>query len=233
MNGHEVSIIIPTYNEKENMPMLLSRIFGVFEKNGLNGEVVVVDDNSPDGTAEEVCRLEKTCDVKVVRRSGKMGLSSAVIEGLKIADGEIVGVMDADLSHPPEVIPEMIRPIAEKRADITVASRYVEGGKVENWPIRRRFISRGAGLIARPITGLKDPLSGFFFFRKSLLSGKMLNPTGYKIALEVIVKSGTKKIVEIPYTFSDRKFGKSKLGLRQDIQYLIHLSRLYWHKING
>lgn len=232
MKKHDVSIIIPTYNERENIAILLPRIFGVFEKSGIKGEVLIVDDNSPDGTAGMAESMKEGRDIKVIRRPGKMGLSSAVVDGMREADGAIIGIMDADLSHPPEEIPRMIKPIIEKKADITVASRYAEGGGVENWSFKRRIISRGAGILAKPITGLKDPLSGFFFFRRSVLNGKKLNPTGYKIALEVIVKSGAKMIIEVPYLFSDRRFGKSKLDLKEYFAYLRHLIKLYWYKVS-
>ncbi|MCX6818097.1 MAG: polyprenol monophosphomannose synthase [Candidatus Aenigmarchaeota archaeon] len=230
MKENFISVIVPTYNERENIAVLIPRIFSSLENNAMRGEVIVVDDNSPDGTAEAAEKLGGEYSVRVLRRPRKEGLSSAVIAGIAKADGDVIGVIDADLSHPPEEIPTLARPVLEKKADITVASRYVRGGGIENWPVSRRIISRGAGLLAKPIANLKDPLSGFFFFRRSVIEGKELNPTGYKIGLEVIVKSGSKRVAEIPYIFHDRKIGSSKLGMKQNLEYLVHLVRLYWHK---
>jgi dolichol-phosphate mannosyltransferase len=230
MKENFISVIVPTYNERENIAVLIPRIFSSLENNAMRGEVIVVDDGSPDGTADTADDLGKKYDVKVLRRPRKEGLSSAVIAGFEKAEGDVIGVIDADISHPPEEIPRMARPIMDGSTDITVASRYIAGGGVENWPLKRRIISNGARALARPITGLKDPLSGFFFFRKSVIEGKNLNPAGYKIGLEVIVKSGSNRVAEIPYIFHDRKFGSSKLGMKQHFEYLMHLARLYWHK---
>jgi dolichol-phosphate mannosyltransferase len=227
----DVSIIIPTYNEKENVAIILPEIFRVMKANGIKGEVIIVDDNSPDGTANVVEEIKKSYDIKLLRRPGKLGLSSAVLDGIKQAEGWIIGVMDADLSHPPDVIPDMIKPIMEKRSDITVGSRYVKDGGVENWPLKRKIISNGAKLLARPMIGLKDPLSGFFFFRRSIIDNRQLSPKGYKIGLEIFIKSGTEKIAEIPYKFYDRKYGRSKLDWKQNVEYLLHLSKLYWYWI--
>jgi len=226
-----VSIIIPTYNEKENIEMLVPGIFQALEKSGVRGEVVIVDDNSPDGTGEIAEKLKKDYRVKVIRRPGKMGLSTAVLDGIRNAEGEIIGVMDADMSHPPAIIPDVLRPLLSDEADISVGSRYVSGGKISGWHARRKIISRGAGLLARPLTKVKDPMSGFFFFKKEAIEGRKLNPTGYKIGLEILVKCEA-KVAEVPYTFVDRKHGKSKLNLAEEIRYLKHLFRLYWYKIN-
>ncbi|MFH1237614.1 MAG: polyprenol monophosphomannose synthase [Candidatus Aenigmatarchaeota archaeon] len=231
MKENFVSVIVPTYNERENIAILIPRIFSSLENNAMHGEVIVVDDGSPDGTADVAEKLGGEYAVRVLRRPRKAGLSSAVIAGFEKAEGDVIGVIDADLSHPPEEIPRMARPIMDGSTDITVASRYIAGGGVENWPLKRQIISNGARALARPITGLKDPLSGFFFFRKSVIEGKKLNTTGYKIGLEVIAKSGDARIVEIPYTFSDRARGESKLGIGEYVNYLRHLSKLYLHKI--
>ena len=192
---------------------------------------MIVDDNSPDGTGEIAEKLKNDFRIKVIRRPGKMGHSTAVLDGIRSAEGEIIGVMDADMSHPPAIIPDVLRPLIADEADISVGSRYIRGGKISGWPARRKIISRGAGLLARPLTKVKDPMSGFFFFKKEAIEGRKLNPTGYKIGLEIFVKSDA-KVAEVPYTFVDRKHGKSKLGLAEEIRYLKHLFRLYWYKIN-
>ncbi|VVB54881.1 UDP-N-acetylglucosamine--dolichyl-phosphate N-acetylglucosaminyltransferase [uncultured archaeon] len=223
-----VTIIIPTYNEKENLPLLVNKIFNVFQEYGLFGEVIVVDDNSPDGTGRIADELSKTDNrIKLIHRKGKEGLSSAVVEGFKHADGEIIGVMDADLSHPPEVIPELVWPIINGGSEFVIASRYLNNNNIENWPISRKIISRGAMLLARPLTNVKDSMSGYFFFKKSVIDGIELSPTGYKILLEIIVKGKYKNIKEVAYSFKDRFKGKSKLDWKEHLNYLLLLIKLY------
>lgn len=230
--GSSVSILIPTYNEKENIGLLIPRIFGIFKKSRIKGEVVVVDDNSPDGTGEIAEKMKGKYRMKVIHRKAKLGLSSAVLDGLKEAEGDIIGVMDSDLSHPPELIPDLVKPIISNQADITVGSRYVKGGGIKNWPFRRKIISRGASLLAKLLTSVKDPMSGFFFFKRNIVKNKVLKPSGYKIGLEIFVRGEYSKIREIPYTFVDRKSGKSKLSPKEDLAYLKHLVKLYWYKVN-
>jgi dolichol-phosphate mannosyltransferase len=225
-----VSIIIPTYNEKENLPNLVEMIFIELHKNDLEGEVVVVDDDSPDGTGKIADHLKKKYNLKVLHRKDKRGLSSAVLDGFEIADGDIIGVMDADFSHPPERIPELVEPIKKRKADMAIGSRYIPGGDIINWTIKRKIVSRGATLIARPLTKIKDPMSGFFFFKKEVIEGVDLSPKGYKICLEIIVKGNHKKVIEIPYTFRDREIGKSKLNLKEYLNYLFHVQGLYSYK---
>jgi dolichol-phosphate mannosyltransferase len=223
-----VSIIIPTYNERENLPLLVEKLSEILEENFVDGEIVIVDDNSPDGTGEIAEKLKEKYKMQVLHRKAKLGLSSAVLDGAKIAKGDIIGVMDADLSHPPEEIPKFLRAI--KEADFVIGSRYKKGGKIENWDLKRKIVSKGAKFLAKPLTSVTDPLSGFFFFRKKLLEGIKLNPKGFKIGLEILVKAKPKKIVEIPYTFVGRKKGKSKLNLKEYSNYLHHLLSLYFFK---
>ena len=227
-----VSIVIPTYNEKENIGVLIPEIFGVFKKSGIRGEVVVVDDNSPDGTGEIAEKMKAKYRMKVIHRKTKLGLSSAVVEGFEKVQGDIIGVMDSDFSHPPELIPDIVKPIISNQADLTVGSRYVKGGGIKEWPFKRKIISRGARLLAKLLTTVKDPLSGFFFFKRDIIKNKVLKPHGYKIGLEIFVKGEYSKIREIPYTFVNRRAGKSKLGPKEDMNYLKHLVKLYWYKVN-
>ena len=162
-----LSIVIPTYNEKENIQKLLEKIQEEFKKNNINGEIIIVDDGSPDGTGEIAERLRKKYkNLKVFHRSGKLGLSSAVLEGWKIASMNILGVMDADLSHPAEKISEMYRLIENNEADLVIGSRYVKGGRIEGWGLYRRLLSKGATLLARVFTSVKDPMTGFFMIKK-------------------------------------------------------------------
>jgi dolichol-phosphate mannosyltransferase len=152
-----------------------------------------------------------------------------VIEGFRLAQGDVFVVMDADLSHPAEKIPDMIRPILEGKCDATVGSRYVVGGGAQNWPILRRIASRGAGLLAKGVTTLSDPTSGFMAVRKSSLEGALLDPLGWKIVLEVVVKTQA-RVMEIPIVFGDRVEGRSKLGPRAQVDYLRHLGKLYAYR---
>ncbi len=225
-----ITIIIPTYNEKENLPVLVNSIFNVFHGNCLQGEIIIVDDNSPDGTGKIADELSsKDNKVKVLHRKGKDGLSSAVMEGFRHAGGKIIGVMDADMSHPPEVIPELVRQIRDGNSEIVIASRYKKNENIKEWPISRKIISRGATILAKPLAHVSDPMSGFFFFRKNIIDGVELSPIGYKIMLEILVKGkyDRNKVMEIPFTFRDRYKGESKLNWKEHLNYLHHLLKLY------
>ncbi|AAL80182.1 dolichol monophosphate mannose synthase [Pyrococcus furiosus DSM 3638] len=223
----KVSVIIPTYNERENLEELFSRIDNALQ--GLNYEIVVVDDDSPDRTWEKAQELSSKYPVKVIRRTKEKGLSSAVIRGFKEASGDVFVVMDADLQHPPEVIPKLIEAI-KNGSDIAIGSRYVKGGKVENWPFYRKLISKGAimvGRIALPkIRDIKDPVSGFFALRKEVVEGVELNPIGFKILMEILIKGKYSKVVEVPFTFGIRARGESKLKGKTIFEYLRHIYRL-------
>jgi dolichol-phosphate mannosyltransferase len=222
--------VIPTYNERPNLQELVSRINDACRNAGDEVEIVIIDDNSPDGTGAFAEELAKDYNIKVVHRSGKLGLSTAVLSGFEVATGDNLVVMDADLSHPPEKIPEMVDKIKSGEAQMVVGSRYVKGGTVENWPIHRRAISKCATLLARGLTKVKDPMSGFFAMKRSVVDGVELNPIGYKIGLEILVKGRYDSVVEVPITFADRKAGKSKLGASVYLKYLDHCTRLYEHK---
>jgi dolichol-phosphate mannosyltransferase len=221
-----ISVILPTYNEAQNIRRIIPAIAKVFHDRSMEGEVIVVDDNSPDGTAKVALSLVDSYPVKVHVRKKNRGLSRAVIEGLGLAQGEVCVVMDADLSHPVEKIPDMVRPILEGQCDATVGSRYVAGGGAQNWPLVRRIVSKGAGLLAKGVTTLSDPTSGFMAVRRSILSGVRLDPLGWKIVLEVVVKTRA-RVTDVPIVFADREQGESKLGLRAQVDYLRHLGRLY------
>lgn len=223
-------MIVPTYNERNNIDELVARIGRACSEAGIEAETVVVDDNSPDGTGVRAEELAKSHRIKVVHRAGKLGLSSAVIDGFKVASGSILVVMDADLSHPPEKIPEMVAKLETGEADLVVGSRHVKGGSIENWTVRRRIMSKGAKLLARGLTKVKDPMSGFFALKPSVIEGVALNPIGYKIGLEILVKGKYSKVVELPIGFVDRKAGKSKLGGSEMMKYIDHVTQLYEHK---
>ena len=222
--------MVPTYNEKENLEELVRRIRVACDHAGIDSEVVIVDDNSPDGTGAFAEELAKTVPMKVVHRAGKLGLSSAVLEGFAASAGSIFVVMDADLSHPPEKIPEMVSKLESGEADVVVGSRYVRGGSVENWPFTRKLISKGATLLARRLTKIKDPMSGFFALRRSVIEGVKLDPVGYKIGLEILVKGKYSKATEVPIMFSNRKAGRSKLRGGEYLRYIDHVIMLYEYR---
>lgn len=220
----KVSVVVPTYNERDNIDELLARISRALK--GFEYEVVVVDDNSPDGTAERVAELSTTYPVKLVKREGKLGLTSAVIEGARVAEGDYVVVMDADLQHPPEVIRDLLEKASS--CDLVVASRYVNGGSVEGFTLIRRIISLGATYLARILIpqarGVRDPMSGFFLVKRGLIKDlKPVLPKGYKVLLEVLARCKTLKICEIPYTFHSRVRGESKLSRREILNYIKQL----------
>lgn len=227
-----VSLVIPTYNESDSIKLLIPKIFEFTKQKNIDMEVIIVDDNSPDGTGAVADELGALYNVKTVHRRGKLGLSSAVLEGFKIAKGDIFGVMDADLSHDPGVIPDLVKAITEGGADISVGSRYVKGGAIRNWPWRRLVTSKVAVWLSKPVTNVKDSTSGFFFVRKECLDGVKINPIGFKIGLEVFVKAKTKKIVEVPYVFTDRATGKSKFNSKEIMNYLIQLKDLVGYKFS-
>jgi len=224
-----ISVILPTYKEAENVRVIVPRIFEVLNKAGLQCETIIVDDNSPDGTAEIAAELAERYPLTVYVRKDERGLATAVMKGFDLASGDIVVVMDADLSHPVEKIPEMVKPIMENRCDATIGSRYTDGGGCEDWPFIRRFISRFSGYLALGLVKLSDPTSGFMAIRKSALYNAPLDPVGWKIVLEVVVKTRA-RVQDVPIIFSDRQKGESKLDTRVQAEYLAHLWKLYHFK---
>jgi dolichol-phosphate mannosyltransferase len=234
-NGHErdVSIVVPTYKEVESLPHLIDRIAGVRNRTGLDIEVLIMDDDSQDGSAELVARRGEPWVTMVVRTADR-GLSAAVLDGMRRARGRVVVCMDADLSHPPEEVTTMLGKLDEG-SDFVLGSRYVSGGTTsDDWGVFRWLNSRVATLFARPLTSVRDPMSGFFALsRQTFERGVELNPVGYKIGLELIVKCGCERVVEIPIHFEDRRFGKSKLTFKQQLLYLKHLRRLYIYKFGA
>lgn len=225
----DVSVIIPTYRERDNLVRLLPALFGVFYEASLSGEVIVVDDDSDDGT-ETLCRTLGTVKpLRLITRRDERGLATAVVRGLCEANAEICVVMDADFSHPPEEVPALVAALLHSDREMAIGSRYVEGGAIDaNWSRFRRLNSRVATLLAQGLTHIADPLAGFFAIRRNVVErGGELRPLGYKIALELIVRCDCRKVVEVPILFRDRAEGESKLSLRQQWLYLRHLARLY------
>src|ERR687898_106456 len=256
-----LSIIIPTYNESKNILNLLVRLRKVMSHSiSLTPEIIVVDDNSPDNTGgmvesfsennlEQNAKKSKTdfhesrsdyfdrnsqtreCSLKVINRSQKTGLVSAILEGIKSSTGQYILVMDADLSHSPEVIPKMISELERPEIDIVVASRYALGGSIIGWPIKRRLLSKGAVKIAKyglPIRKeVEDPMSGFFALKRHIIENITIDSAGYKILLEILVKASEARVKEVPYTFKDRKAGQSKLDQHVILDYIRAVYSLY------
>jgi len=224
-----LSIITPTYYEAKNISNLIVRI-----NNSLMGyeyELIIVDDASLDGTSGIARELSKNYPLKVILREKRLGLASAVVDGFKIACGDLLCVIDSDLSHPPEIIPEFIKELETQNADIVVASRAIKDGGTENWPANRRLISYLATLLAKPLTTIKDPMSGFFILKREVIDDIKLVPKGYKILLEILVKGKYNKVVEYPFIFKNRTTGSSKLNFKIYLESLIHLINLYFYKI--
>lgn len=229
------SIVIPTYNEAAGIGRLLDALDALFRSNNLDGEIIVVDDNSPDGTGKVVEDLAQRLPVRCLHRSGKLGLSSAVIDGWAVARPESValGAMDADFSHDVNALPKMVAALESGGYGLAVGSRYVAGGGIANWPAHRIVTSRVACWLARPLTRVKDVTSGYFLVRRDALAGVTLDPIGFKIGLEVIAKARYGKAIEIPYVFTDRVAGESKLNQREIFNYVKQLSRLYAAAVTG
>lgn len=212
--------MLPTLNEAGNVGPLLERLAAAL---GGGFEVVLVDDGSTDGTVEEAVREASRLGLalRVVERGRRLGLSSAVVDGIRAAGGDVVVVMDADLQHPPEAVPRLVAAV-EAGWDAAVASRYVEGGGVGDWPLARRAISRGATFLAHlllPSTrGVRDPMSGFFAVRRSRVVNCLKARGEYKVLLDVLLC--VKNVKEIPYVFGRRRAGASKLGLAQVLDYV-------------
>ena len=224
-----LSLVVPTYNEKETIPTLAEKVFASLDGAGISGELVVVDDNSPDGTAELAESLNEKYNnrIRVVKRSGKLGLSTAVIAGWKAGTGKILGVIDCDLSHDPNILPDMVYSITDGGADIAMGSRYVKGGGVRNWPWYRRFTSWVAIMMGRAICPVLDVTSGYMPMKRECIEGAEPNPIGFKINLEVLVKGNYKTVTEVPFIFEDRLAGKSKFGGGEIVNYLKHLWSLF------
>ena len=228
-----ISIIVPTYREAENIPFLLERIDQVRQAFGLTLEVLFMDDDSRDGSVEAVAAAGFDWARIIVRKTNR-GLSPAVIDGFSAARYPVLVCMDCDLSHPPEVIPKLLLGLHSGQ-QFVIGSRYVPGGSTDdNWGFFRWLNSFVATLLARPLTIARDPMSGFFTLRKSDFdAARGLNPVGYKVALELIVKCGFENVGEVPIHFTDRIHGESKLTLVEQFKYIKHLRRLYMHQFAG
>jgi len=227
-----ISVVLPTYNEARSIEEALRRASEALRNAGEDHELIVVDDSSPDGTADVAETLAKEVPVRVLRRPGRHGLATAVVDGWRIAQGDTLGVIDADLQHPPETLARLASALRSQNADVAIATRAGPGGgSSEEWSWMRRLNSWAARHLAacvlpQTLAEVSDPMSGMFLVRARALEGVRLEPTGYKILLEVLGKAHYGDVVEIPFMFKARSLGSSKLGMRQSLQYLEHLARL-------
>jgi dolichol-phosphate mannosyltransferase len=228
------SIVVPTYNEAGGIERLVATVSDVFRANDLDGEIIVVDDNSPDGTGDIVERLAQTYPVRCLHRPGKMGLSSGVIDGWKFArpESQALGAMDADFSHDATIIPRMVDALSNGYG-LAIGSRYVKGGGIENWPLKRKITSLVAIALAKPLTPVNDITSGYFLVKREAIEGVNLDPIGFKIGLEVIAKAHYGRALEVPYVFTDRIEGVSKLNQSEILNYLRQLGRIYRARLSG
>jgi dolichol-phosphate mannosyltransferase len=244
-----LSIIIPTYNESENILKLIDAIKDNTPSN-ISTEIIVVDDNSPDQTGKIVENYihnniatdvslqqqfhskidNQNCVVRVIHRKDKTGLIAAILEGIESSNGESILIMDADFSHPPETIPRIVEELRQDPNCIVVGSRYINRGSIVGWPFKRRVISRGAAKIARhglKVRNVTDPMSGFFAFPRHVIKNIKFDTKGFKILLEILVKSRDIRVKEVPYTFHDRKSGQSKMNFNVILDYAGAVWQLY------
>eukprot|EP00796_Vickermania_ingenoplastis_P005009 gene5009-3604_t len=229
------SVVVPAFKECGNIEALSKRVFAALDTHGFSEkevEILIVDDNSRDGSVEVVERLARSGhNIRIIVRATERGLSSAVIHGIQHSTGEFVIVMDADLQHPPESVWELFRALEAPGVEFVCGTRYGKSSRVDKgWPAYRRLISWGARLLARPLTPLSDPMSGFFGLRRAVFNRGMrtVSPIGYKIALELFVKCRVRKFTEVPFSFGTRLVGESKLTGKVIVSYLLHLRALYW-----
>jgi dolichol-phosphate mannosyltransferase len=235
--NRKLGLVVPTLNEADNIAILLHRIGQSLSPTAIDYEIVVVDDDSHDGTAELVMeRAKQDSRIRLLVRKAERGLAGAVIHGWEHTDANLLGVIDADLQHPPEILPSLLRPVLDG-ADIAIASRYADGNGVGDWNRFRQLISRASTLATTPLQKkdlrVKDPLSGFFIVRRESIAGLKLQPEGFKILLEILVKGSLSKAVEVPFQFGLRHAGKSKADVKVAFQYFTLLGKLSRYALFG
>jgi dolichol-phosphate mannosyltransferase len=223
-----LSVILPTYNERPNIVRLVERVERALQ--GIAHELIFVDDSTDGTDAEIAIQARQRPEVVLVHREIRSGLATAVIDGIGRVSGDVICVLDADLQHPPETIPALLEAFASTGADLVVASRNIPGGSYGAFSAARRLASRVATLIAHALLArarlVTDPMSGFFVVRTDAVRGVELKPLGYKILLEILVRGRLHRVAEVPYRFDVREAGASKLSLRQQWEYALHLLRL-------
>jgi dolichol-phosphate mannosyltransferase len=231
------SIILPTYNERENLPIIYYLIDKTFNEAKLNYEVVIVDDSSPDNTLEVAQAIQTSYGkehVTIVSRKGKLGIGTAYIAGLKAAKGDRIILMDADLSHHPKFIPTMVQVMDDSKVEIVTGTRYALGGGVFGWDSKRKLISKGANFLADFLLnpGVSDLTGSFRLYERRVLEQVLpqIQCKGYAFQMEIIVRSKKAgfSVGEVPITFVDRIFGESKLGTKEIIMYIQGLVQLFF-----
>jgi dolichol-phosphate mannosyltransferase len=229
---HEkLALVIPTLREAENLPGLLNHVRSILDPVGIDYEIIVVDDDSRDGTEEIVSAINKEDPrVRLLVRKGERGLSGAILCGWRQTSASILGVMDADLQHPPELLSKLIAAILAG-SDLAIGSRYVAGGRLGNWNPVRKFLSAAAVWATWPIqrAGLraKDPMTGYFLVRRECIDGIQFQPSGFKLLLEILVRGHLRSVVELPLEFGQRAQGVSKANFKVGWDYAKLLARLY------
>ncbi|HEY2466365.1 MAG TPA: polyprenol monophosphomannose synthase [Terracidiphilus sp.] len=226
-----MALAIPTLCEAENLPTLLDRVRGALDALDIEFEILVVDDESCDGTAEIVSAMSREdARIRLLVRKGQRGLSGAVLHGWENTDAAIVGVMDADLQHPPELLTELVDAMVSG-CDLAIGSRYATGGALGIWNPLRRLFSSAAVMATWPIqrTGLRarDPMSGFFLVRRDCVAGIQFQPSGFKLLLEILVRARISSVREVPFAFGRRFRGSSKANAKIALEYGRLLARLY------
>lgn len=217
------SVVVPTLNEADNIDPLLTRLFALKLAPG-SFEVIFVDDASQDGTADKVHAWEGRSNVQLLERRGKPDLTGSILAGVALARSDVIVVMDADLSHPPERLAALVEPVLKGSHDVAVGSRYVPGGSTEGWPLHRQCLSRAGNWLAQPLCDVNDATSGFFAFRRELATTIAEHARGYKILLELLVaEQGNLRVIEVPICFRDRTHGTSKLSFHHQWTYLQRL----------
>ncbi len=229
-----ISIVVPTYREADNLALVASAVDQALAGTGQGYELLFIDDDSQDGSEEICADLSQRFPVRLIVRRGERGLATAVIHGISVAAGDILVVMDADLSHPPSAIPTMVERLQRGESDFVLGSRYVDGASIHgDWSVFRKLNSVVPSLLAKPLCPLRDPMSGFFaIWRRDMPDPTLLSPIGYKIGLEIFVKGSFENPSEVPIHFAERQHGESKLSLREQLNFLRHLGRLYAYKLH-
>lgn len=230
-NPEKLALVIPTFHEKENVLVLLDCVKRVLDSAEIRHEILVIDDDSRDGIVEAVAAVYRSDPrVRVVVRQEERGLSGAILHGWERTDAEILGVMDADMQHPPDLLPELHRAILGGH-DLVIGSRYAAGGGLQGWNPVRKLLSAAAVRMTRPLQhkGIqaRDPMSGFFLVRRRCIDGIPFQKTGFKLLLEILVRGRVRSVQEIPFMFGHRHAGRSKAGIRVALDYFALLSRLY------
>jgi dolichol-phosphate mannosyltransferase len=233
MSDPKLALVVPTLNEEANIGTLLDRVRQGLDQMAINYELIVVDDDSRDGTQQCVERYsQEDPRIRLLVRKGERGLAGAVLYGWKNTGADFLGVIDADLQHPPELVPELVKTLLNGK-DMAIGSRYVAGDGTAGWNFARRWVSILGTWVTLPLQRreirVRDPLSGFFMLRRHCIAGLDLQPQGFKLLLEILVRGNIESVVEVPYQFGLRHGGASKASFRVGVEYLQLLGRLSRH----